>query len=71
MRVCILTSMDMVVGPRMIRKSNSLELVVQHRVFSRSTRAATQGRTHKAGKPEIHRYYVAGLETKAYSEVII
>ena len=50
--------METVVGPRMIRKRNGLELVVQHRVFSRSARAATQGRTHIAGNPEIHTYYV-------------
>ena len=46
--------METVVGPRMIRKSNGLELVVQHRVFSRSARAAAQGTTHMAGNPEIH-----------------
>ena len=46
--------MEKVVGPRMIRKSNELELVVQHRVFSTSMRATTQGKTHIAGNPEIH-----------------
>jgi hypothetical protein len=63
--------MEAVIGPRMIRKSNSLGWVVQHRVFSRSARAAAQGRTHKAGNPEIHTYYVARLETKTYSEIVI
>jgi len=48
----------MVVGPRMIRKSDVLELVVQHRVFSKSARATAQGRTHIAGNPEINTYYV-------------
>lgn len=50
--------METVVGTRMIRKSNGLELVVQHRVFSRNARAAAQDRTHTAGNPETHTYNV-------------
>lgn len=55
-RFCILTSIETVIGPRMIRKSSSLELVVQHSMFSSRRRAATQGRTHSAGNPAAHKY---------------
>jgi len=60
--------METVVGARIIRKSNVLELVVQHRVSSSNARATTQGRTHKAGNPETHIYFVASFETK--SEIV-
>jgi len=45
--------METAVGPVMIRERYWLEVVVQHMVFSRSARAATQGMTHIAGNPEI------------------
>lgn len=51
---CILTRMEKVVGPRMSRKSSSLEFVVQHSVFSRRERTAAQGSTKRAGSPAIH-----------------
>jgi len=50
--------MEMVVGPLMSSKRYELELVVQHRVFSKNARATAQGTTNIAGNPEIHTYYV-------------
>jgi hypothetical protein len=52
--ICILTRMEKIVGPRMSRKSNSLEFVVQHSVSSRRERPAIQGSTKRAGSPAIH-----------------
>lgn len=49
--------MEKVVGPRMRRKSSSLELVVQHSVSSNRARPATHGNTNRVGNPETHTYY--------------
>jgi hypothetical protein len=68
----LLTTMEKIVGPRIMRNSSSLVFVVQQRVSSNRARATTQGSTNRAGNPVTHShitsYIGACLENKISSK---